>query len=163
MRILLAVAVMALMVVACGGGRGAERAPVDAKAGGGPVRIELAWVVAAAPTEVKEVECTLVLRVLRAGEARQGEMHELGKWWRAQPGAIELVEVKSASGPVFFRTEATFGEDGDLTTAPQFEVVREPGGRVIARGRDEDTPWRQLERIDVPRGTAVEARRPSAE
>lgn len=155
-----AVAVIAL-VVACGGGKAEpERASIDGKPAAQPVGIELAWLVAAAPTEVKEVEAKLVLRVVRAGGAKEGEMHELGAWWRAQAAVIELVEPTSAEGPVFFRTEAVFGSDGDLTKGPRFEVVREPGGAVIARGRDDDTPWRQLERLDIPAKTPVEARRP---
>jgi hypothetical protein len=87
-------------------------------------------------------------------------MHEVGVWWRAQQGAIELVDVKSASGPVLFRTRAEFGSDGDLTHEPEFEVVREKDGAVVVRGKDEDTPWRQLERVEVPAATPVEARRP---
>lgn len=156
-----AVAVVAL-VAACGGGKAEpERAPLGPRPE--PVGIELAWVVAAAPTEVKEVEAKLVLRVVRAGGAKEGEMHELGAWWRAQTAVIDLVEPTSAEGPVFFRTEAVFGSDGDLTKGPRFEVVREPGGAVIARGRDDDTPWRQLERLDIPAQTPVEARRPPAQ
>ena len=153
-------------VAACGGGGGsgpAERAPLEAKAAGEPVQIELAWVVSAAPTEVKEVESKLVLRVVRAGSGAKEEMHELGAWWRTQQTVIEMVEVKSADGPVFFRTAAEFGSDGDLTKGPTFEVVREPSGAVIVRGRDEDTPWRQLERVDVPAQTPVEARQPQAQ
>lgn len=38
---------------------------------------------------------------------------------------IALVEMKSAEGPVFYRTEAMFGSHGDLTKGPEFEVVRE--------------------------------------
>ncbi len=152
------------MVAACGGGGGsgpAERAPLEAKPAGQPVRIQLGWVVKSAPMEVKEVECKLVLRVVRPGSGAEEkeEMHELGAWWRAQIAAVEFVEVKSAGGPVFFRTNAEFGSDGDLTKGPEFEVVRE-GGTVIVRGRDEDTPWRQIERVDVPEGTPVEARVP---
>jgi len=157
MRILLVLA-----MAACGGGGGekasGERAPLAAAAE--PVRVELAWVVSAAPTEVKEVECKLVLRVIRPGGDEKGELHEVGAWWRAQPGAIEMVEVKNASGPVLFRTRAEFGSDGDLTKGPQFEVVREQDGALIVRGKDEDTPWRQLERVEVPPPTPVEARQP---
>jgi hypothetical protein len=87
-------------------------------------------------------------------------MHEVGEWWRAQQAVIEPVEVKNASGPVLFRTRAEFGSDGDLTKGPAFEVVRERDGAVIVRGKDEDTPWRQLERVEVPQATPVEARRP---
>ena len=161
MRIVL----VAAAVAACGGGGGgkggaAAGAPVEE---GLPVRIELGWVVASAPTEVKEVECKLMLRVVRAGGAAsrsKEEMHEMGLWWRAQIAAVEMVAVKHASGPVFFRTDAVFGSDGDLTKGPEFEVVRDPDGAVIVRGRDEDTPWRQLERIEVPPQTPVEARVP---
>jgi hypothetical protein len=147
-------------VAACGGGRGereAERAPLEPVAAAEPVRVELAWVVSAAPTEVKEVECKLVLRVVRPGGDEKGEMHELGVWWRAQQGVIEVVEVTSARGAVLFRTEAAFGAEGDLTRAPAFEVVREPGGAVVVRGKDEDTPWRQIERVEIPATTPVEA------
>ena len=155
------VAVVAL-VVACGGGKAEpERAPLEPRPE--PVAIELAWVVAAAPTEVKEVEAKLVLRVVRPGGAGKEAMHELGAWWRAQSAVIELVEPTSAEGPLFFRTEAVFGADGDLTKGPHFEVLREKGGAVIARGRDEDTPWRQLERIEIPTETPVEARRPQGQ
>jgi len=61
---------------------------------------------------------------------------------------------------VLFRTRAEFGDDGDLTKGPEFEVVREKDGAVIVRGKDEDTPWRQLERVEVPVTTPVEARQP---
>jgi hypothetical protein len=154
------VVVVVALVVGCGGGKAEpERAPLEPRPE--PVEIELAWVVAAAPTEVKEVEAKLVLRVVRAAKGQQ--MHELGAWWRAQSAVIELVEPTSAEGPLFFRTEAVFGADGDLTKGPRFEVLREAGGAVIARGRDEDTPWRQLERLDIPAQTPVEARRPPAQ
>lgn len=162
------VAMMAVVVVACGGGGcgggggGAakpERAPLDPAAK--PVQIELAWVVTSAPTEVKETECTLVLRVIRPGVPKD-EMHQMGAWWRAQKVLISLVEMKSAGGPLFYRTEAVFGSDGDLTKGPEFEVVREKDGAVIVRGRDEDTPWRQIERVEVPATTPVEARAPEA-
>lgn len=160
MRILLVLA-----LAACGGRggekAGGERAPVEpAAAAAEPVRVELAWVVSAAPTEVKEVECKLVLRVIRPGGDEKGEMHEVGVWWRTQQAVIEMVEVKNASGPLLFRTRAEFGADGDLTKGPEFEVVRERDGAVIVRGKDEDTPWRQLERVEVPVTTPVEARRP---
>jgi len=88
-------------------------------------------------------------------------MHEVGVWWRAQRAMIELVAVKSARGPVLFHTAAEFGSDGDLTKAPEFEVVREKDGAVIVRGKDEDTPWRQLERVEVPPATAVEPQKPA--
>ena len=164
------VAMMALVVAACGGGAGSgggggkeaakpERAPLDPAAK--PVQIELAWVVTQAPTEVKETECTLVLRVIRPGVPKD-EMHQMGAWWREQKVLITLVEMKSAYGPVFYRTEAVFGSDGDLTKGPQFEVMREKDGPVIVRGKDEDTPWRQIERVDVPVTTPVEARAPQA-
>ncbi len=158
MRILVVVA-----MAACGGGGGAKaggQAPAAPAAGAKPVRVELAWVVSAAPTEVKDVECKLVLRVIRPGGDGTGEMHEVGAWWRAQQGAIEMVEVKNTSGPVLFRTRADFGADGDLTKGPEFEVVRETDGAVIVRGKDEDTPWRQLERVEVPVTMPVEARQP---
>jgi hypothetical protein len=161
------VAMMAVVVVvaACGGGGGSggaakpERAPLDPAAK--PVQIELAWVVTSAPTEVKETECTLVLRVIRPGVPKD-EMHQMGAWWREQKVLIALVEMKSADGPLFYRTEAVFGSDGDLTKGPEFEVVREKDGAVIVRGRDEDTPWRQIERVEVPATTPVEARAPEA-
>ena len=116
------VAMMALVVAACGGGAGSgggggkeaakpERAPLDPAAK--PVQIELAWVVTQAPTEVKETECTLVLRVIRPGVPKD-EMHQMGAWWREQ--------------------------------------------KVL--GKDDDTPWRQIERVEVPVTTPVEARAP---
>lgn len=160
-------AMMAVVVAACGGGGGGggggkeaatpERAPLDPAAK--PVQIELAWVVTEAPTEVKETECTLVLRVIRPGVPKD-EMHQMGAWWRQQKVLITLVEAKSPVGPLFYRTEAVFGSDGDLTKGPQFEVVREKDGAVIVRGKDEDTPWRQIERVEVPVTTPVEARAP---
>ncbi len=158
MRILLVLA-----LAACGGGEKAsgERAPREPAAGAKPVRVELAWVVSAAPTEVKEVESKLVLRVIRPGGDDKGEMHELGVWWRAQQAVIELVAVTSPGGPLLFRTRAEFGSDGDLTKGPEFEVLRERDGAVIVRGKDEDTPWRQLERVEVPVTTPVEAQQPA--
>ena len=155
------VSILSAVAASSGCGAGKARAPADAA--GQPVWIELAWVVAAAPTEVKEVGCKLVLRVAHADSAKKADLHELGTWWRAQTAAVELVQVKNASGPIFFRTAATFGEDGDLTKGPEFEVVRERDGAVIVRGKDEDTPWRQLERVEVPARTPVEARQPRPE
>src|SRR5262245_38954348 len=157
MRILLVLA-----IAACGGGAktGEERVSLEPAAAAEPVRVELAWVVSAAPTEVKEVECKLVLRVIRPGGDEKGEMHEVGAWWRAQRTAIEMGEVKSARGQGRFRTRGACGDEGDLTKGPEFEVVREKDGAVIVRGKDEDTPWRQLERVEVPVTTPVEARQP---
>src|SRR5262245_39661578 len=98
---------LVLAMAACGSGGGEKRAlPEPAAPAAEPVRVELAWLLSAAPTEVKEVECQLVLRVIRPGGDQNGEIHEVGVWWRAQQAAIELVDAKLASGPVLFQTKA---------------------------------------------------------
>ena len=85
---------------------------------------------------------------------------EVGRWWRRQATLIELVEPAPAGGSALFHTAAVMGSDGELTYEPQFEVLREPAGALVVRGRDRDTPWQELARVSLPASTRVQPRMP---
>lgn len=48
----------------------------------------------------------------------------------------------------------------ELTDEPKVEVLREPAGALVVRGRDKDTPWQELTRVSLPANTRVEPRMP---
>lgn len=147
------------LVLGCGGPRTTATAPeVVAPIDSPTVKVDLAWVLTNTFTEIAEIECMLAMRVI--DEHGKETLHQVGRWWRQQATMIEPVEPAPTGEAVLFRTAASAGQDGELTSEPQFEVLREPTGALVVRGRDNDTPWQELARVSLPASTRVQPHMP---
>ncbi|MBZ5710026.1 hypothetical protein [Nannocystis pusilla] len=156
MRTLVTVAIG--LVLGCGSSGPITSPEPVAPAEAPVIKVYVAWVLTAAPTELDVIECMLTLLVI--DEHGKETLHQVGRWWRLQTTLYEPVEPTPPGEPALFRTAAVMGSGGQLTDEPQFEVLREPAGALVVRGRDKDTPWQELAHVSLPASTRVRPQMP---
>src|SRR5580704_13332068 len=117
------------------------------------VKVGCAWVVASAPTEVRQVGAILAVQIVEASGERRAI--QVGTWWRSQRTLVEIVAPSAAPG-VLFETKADFGSVDEPHDAPEFQIVREVRGDLVVQGRSASGPWRELARVPVSVEAKVE-------